>query len=69
VGTLATFVECDLDRRASAARLHIHPNTLDYRLRRIRELASLELDRPDDLALVSLALRAAARRRGRTGDP
>jgi hypothetical protein len=56
VETLATFVELKLDRRGAAERLHVHPNTLDYRLERITKLTGLELRRPRDLALVVLAL-------------
>jgi hypothetical protein len=56
VETLATFVEMGLDRRSAAKRLHVHPNTLDYRLERISKLTGLELRRPRDLALVVLAL-------------
>lgn len=55
--TLEAFVEQDLDRRRTAEVLHIHPNTLDYRLRRVRELTGLDLRRPDSIALVVLALR------------
>jgi PucR-like helix-turn-helix protein len=55
--TLRTFVESGLDRRRAAAQLHVHPNTLDYRLQRIAQLTGLELGRPDDLALVVLALK------------
>lgn len=54
--TLETFVACELDRRETAQRLHVHPNTLDYRLRRISELTALEPGRPHDLALLELAL-------------
>ena len=57
LGTLQTFVACGLDRRRSAQALHIHPNTLDYRLRRAQELTELDLAQPADLALVVLALR------------
>jgi hypothetical protein len=57
VETLATFVELRLDRRGAAQRLHVHPNTLDYRLERISKLTGLELRRPRDMALVTLALR------------
>lgn len=60
VETLAAFVRCRLDRRRAAAELHVHPNTLDYRLRRVEELTGLDLRAPDDLALVVLALRQAA---------
>jgi hypothetical protein len=56
VETLATFVDLKLDRRRAAERLHVHPNTLDYRLERISKLTGLELRQPRDLALVVLAL-------------
>jgi hypothetical protein len=55
--TLNTYVSCELDRRVTAAKLHIHRNTLDYRLRRIEELAEVDLSHPRDLLLVWLALR------------
>ena len=55
--TLEVFVSVDCDRRQAAEQLHIHPNTLDYRLRRVEELTQLRLGRPDDLVLVALALK------------
>jgi sugar diacid utilization regulator len=58
--TLETFMACDLDRRRAAELLHVHPNTLDYRLRRVEELTGLSLARPRDLTMVSLALRKRA---------
>lgn len=42
MGTLEAYLEHDLDRRRTAAALHVHPNTLDYRLKRIVELTGLE---------------------------
>ena len=54
--TLAAFFDCDLDRRRTAGHLHVHPNTLDYRLRRIAELTGLDPSRPRDLVLLELAL-------------
>jgi DNA-binding PucR family transcriptional regulator len=54
--TLEAFVDCGLDRRRTAERLHVHPNTLDYRLRRVSELTGLEPGRPRDLALLELGL-------------
>jgi DNA-binding PucR family transcriptional regulator len=54
--TVDTFVACDLDRRRAAKRLHVHPNTLDYRLRRVEELTGLRLSRAADLVLICLAL-------------
>jgi hypothetical protein len=55
--TLEVFMEAELDRRAAADRLHVHPNTLDYRLRRIEELTGLSLSSPNDIALLALALK------------
>src|SRR5581483_724336 len=60
VDTLSTFVNCELDRRRAAKCLHVHPNTLDYRLRRIAELTGLELGRPNDIVTVTLALKQRA---------
>jgi DNA-binding PucR family transcriptional regulator len=57
--TVATYVTLRRDRRRTAERLHIHPNTLDHRLRRARELTGLDLDDPEDLATMVLALHAA----------
>jgi hypothetical protein len=55
--TLAAYLDSKLDRRLTARRLHVHPNTLDYRLRQVQELSGLDVHRPDDLVLVVLALR------------
>src|SRR3954451_21338006 len=55
--TLRTFVSCNLDRRRAAKRLHVHPNTLDYRLRRVEELTGLRLGSTSDLVLICLALK------------
>jgi DNA-binding PucR family transcriptional regulator len=41
----------------TAQRLTIHPDTLKYRLRRARELFSLDLDHPDDPLSCWLQLR------------
>jgi hypothetical protein len=38
LATLDAYLAHDADRRRTAAALHVHPNTLDYRLRRIGEL-------------------------------
>lgn len=54
--TLETYLELGLDRRATAAALHIHPNTVDYRIRRIDRLTGLSPARPADLQHISAAL-------------
>jgi hypothetical protein len=58
--TLTAFLAVHQDRRAAAAALHVHPNTVDYRIQRVQEAIGLDLTAPDDVALVVLALRARA---------
>jgi SHS2 domain-containing protein len=55
--TLEAFLEAGLDRRATADALHVHPNTLDYRLRRTEELTGLLFADPDAVMLLALAVR------------
>ncbi|HVW80134.1 MAG TPA: helix-turn-helix domain-containing protein [Mycobacteriales bacterium] len=61
--TLQTYLEHDLDRRGTAAALHVHPNTLDYRLRRVVDLTGIDPSTSRGLQLVGAAL-AARRLRG-----
>jgi len=58
--TLEVYLDHDLDRRSTASALHVHPNTLDYRLRRIVELTGLDPSTTRGLQLLGAAL--AARR-------
>jgi len=58
--TLDAYLAEDLDRRRTAAALHVHPNTLDYRLKRIVELTGLEPATTSGLQLLAAA--ATARR-------
>ncbi|WP_431683148.1 PucR family transcriptional regulator [Kitasatospora sp. KL5] len=53
--TLRTFLAGGLDRRRAAARLQVHPNTVDYRLRKATEFTGLDVARGAD----QLTLRAA----------
>ncbi|MFF8840170.1 PucR family transcriptional regulator [Streptomyces sp. NPDC015130] len=53
--TLRTFLACGIDRRQAAARLQVHPNTVDYRLRSATKLTGLDAARGAD----QLTLRAA----------
>jgi hypothetical protein len=54
--TLQTFLRCRFDRRATSEALHVHRNTLAYRLRRIEEITRLDLGSPRDLACVYVAI-------------
>jgi hypothetical protein len=65
VATLEGYFAADFDRRRAAAALNIHPNTLDYRLRRVNELTGLSLSTAHGLQVLGAAL--TARRLGREG--
>lgn len=56
--TLRSFLASGHDRQRTARRMHIHPNTLIYRLRRIRELTGLSPTRPADIQTLGAALAA-----------
>jgi hypothetical protein len=56
--TLRAFVGCHFERGATSEALHIHRNTLAYRLRRIEQITGLDLASPRDLAAVYAALQA-----------
>jgi hypothetical protein len=56
--TLRAFVGCRFERGAASEALHIHRNTLAYRLRRIEQITGLDLASPRDLAAVYAALQA-----------
>lgn len=56
VATLEAYVGSGLDRRATAERLGVHPNTLDHRLARISETIGADVRSPRGLTLVVLAL-------------
>jgi DNA-binding PucR family transcriptional regulator len=58
--TLRTFIAVQTDRRSAATELHIHRNTLDYRLRRIEDLTQLRLADPRDMTIIVLALSHSA---------
>jgi hypothetical protein len=58
--TLEVYLDNDLDRRRTSAALHIHPNTFDYRLRRIVELTGIDPTTSRGLQLLGAAI--AARR-------
>ncbi|MBS2963307.1 helix-turn-helix domain-containing protein [Actinocrinis puniceicyclus] len=57
--TLRVFLQEDYDRRRTAARLGLHPNTVDNRMARVTELTGLDPATPRGVALLmtTLALR------------
>jgi sugar diacid utilization regulator len=58
VGTLATFLECDGNVNATAARLITHRHTIRYRLERVRELSGLDVGSTDGREKLSFGLKA-----------
>lgn len=54
--TLAAHVAAGGRRSDAAQSLHVHPNTLDYRLRRVRELTGVTVTDPHGAQLVRAAL-------------
>jgi sugar diacid utilization regulator len=60
VGTLRAFVDAGFNVTKSAAALHAHPNTVAYRLRRIKQLTGREVHDPNDLLVLVLSLKHAA---------
>ncbi|MGW3077667.1 PucR family transcriptional regulator [Kitasatospora sp. NPDC001132] len=56
--TLHTHLAGGLNRRHTASALHLHPNTVDYRLRRIAALTGLDPSRPADVPRITAAIAA-----------
>jgi DNA-binding PucR family transcriptional regulator len=59
--TLQAYLDGFGDIAGVAQRLHVHPNTVRYRVRRIEKLLSTSLDDPDDRLVLALGLRATER--------
>jgi carbohydrate diacid regulator len=55
--TLSCYFDNNQHRKATAASLDIHPNTLNYRLGRIETLLGVELDSPSSIAPLFVALK------------
>jgi len=60
---LVAYFDHDLEVTAAAAALHLHPNSLRYRLSRIEELLGSSLKRPATIAELHIALLADPRTR------
>ena len=56
--TLRVYLDCFGDVAGAAGTLHVHPNTVRYRIRRIEQLLTTSLADPDVRLLLSLSLRA-----------
>lgn len=61
VTTLRAYLDSFGDVAAAAQQLHVHPNTVRYRVRGIEKLLATSLANPDVRLLLSLGLRATER--------
>ncbi|GFG55288.1 transcriptional regulator [Mycolicibacterium agri] len=59
--TLAAYLDGFGDISSVAKQLHVHPNTVRYRVRRIEKLLSTSLDDPENRLVLALSLRATER--------
>lgn len=58
--TLSVFLDRFGDVAATAEELHVHPNTVRYRVRRVEQVLETSLSDPDARLLLALSLRATA---------
>jgi PucR family transcriptional regulator, purine catabolism regulatory protein len=52
VQTLETYIECNFSRTKTAEQLHLHRNSLNYRLQKIEELLKQDVDHLDTFPLL-----------------
>ncbi|MGV9710891.1 PucR family transcriptional regulator [Gordonia sp. NPDC003424] len=55
--SLRTYLDHFGDVRTAARELHVHPNTLRYRIRRVQSVTGIDLDDPATRLVVALSLR------------
>ncbi|WP_441957867.1 PucR family transcriptional regulator [Mycolicibacterium houstonense] len=58
--TLGVYLDCFGDVATAAQHLHVHPNTVRYRIRRVEQLLGASLNEADVRLLLALSLRATA---------
>jgi PucR C-terminal helix-turn-helix domain len=67
IATLCAFLDVHGDAGRTATALGIHVNTLRYRMRRLEEIAGLDLDDAEARLAIALELHALAQRRAAPG--
>ena len=53
--TLSAYLAWERNQQLASEALHIHPNTMRYRLQRIREVTGLTLEDPEELKYLRLS--------------
>lgn len=56
VETLFTYLECRSSVIDTASRMHTHRNTINYRIRKIREMLPFDMDDPECIFMMRMAL-------------
>ncbi len=56
VNTLETYIECNFSRTRTAEKLHLHRNSLNYRLQKIEELLGKDIDQIDSFPLMMASI-------------
>jgi DNA-binding PucR family transcriptional regulator len=56
LGTLVAWFDANGSPQRTARKLHVHPNTVAYRIRRIEEVTGLRLDHARDRLMAQVAL-------------
>ncbi|WP_228001720.1 PucR family transcriptional regulator [Nocardia australiensis] len=56
--TMRAYLSNDMNRQLTARQLHVHPNTVDYRLRRIAQLTTIDLATSAGISQAAIALLA-----------
>lgn len=54
--TLCVYLHTEQSRQRAARRLHVHPNTIDHRLKRIAEYTGIDATRPEGMWLLRAAM-------------
>ncbi|MEV0945683.1 helix-turn-helix domain-containing protein [Rhodococcus sp. NPDC049939] len=65
IETLEVHIGNDLNRQRTARQLHVHANTVDYRLKRVAQLTGFDPMRPSGLRQIQAALTARRLERAR----
>ncbi|NEW37928.1 PucR family transcriptional regulator [Nocardia cyriacigeorgica] len=67
--TMRAYLRNDMNRQLTARQLYVHPNTVDYRLRRIAQLTTVDLATSAGISQAAIALLARDLDRGSAARP
>ncbi len=56
--TVCAYISCDANLAETAKTLHVHENTVKYRIRKIESLMNMDLKRLEDLSTIAVGIKA-----------